>query len=330
MAGIAPLHWSTLFTAWDVPITGTVLVVLAAGCYIWGVARVARWPWGHSAFYFAGLLVTFLALASGVNSYSDVLFSMHMAQHLLLIMVAPALLVLGRPLELLRQATSTSGSVGALVRRLGHSRFVTVLTHPVFGLVYYAVVVTGTHLTPFQEYVLEYTWVHGFEEFLYVSSGFLLLVPVLGVEAIRHNTPHLLRVFILTAAMLADTVVGVMLMLTPYIRFPSYAEVVRDWGPTVLQDQTSGGAAMWIGGDGLMTVLAVLVITYWMRAGSGTTDLGWWLDSARRSALASEGTDSHGDFEASDDIDNDEEALRAYNAMLARLAESERGGHRGG
>src|SRR5699024_1907099 len=111
---------------------------------------------------------------------------------------------------------------------------------------------------------------------------------------------------------------------------PSYAEVVRDWGPTVLQDQTSVGAAMWIGGDGLMTILAVLVITYWKRAGSGTTDLSWWLDSARRSAIASEGNESDGTFEGSDDIDNDEEALRAYNDMLARLAESEQGGHRGG
>jgi len=325
MEDTAPLNWSTLFTVWDVPLTGTVLVVLAAGLYLWGVTRVTHWSIGHSTLYFCGLLVAFLSLGSSINAYSDVLFSMHMAQHLLLIMVVPALLILGRPLELLRRATSGSGSgIGPTLRRLRHGWFVTVITHPVFGLLYYAMVVMGTHLTRFQQYVLTHTWVHGLEEFLYVSSGFLLLLPVLGVEAVRNTTPHLLRIFLLTAAMLVDTVVGVLLMLTPTVRFPAYAAVVRDWGPSPLQDQTSGGAAMWIGGDGLMTVLAVIVIAYWIKAGSGSSDLGWWLDSARRSALANEGTDSEGRFDTTDDIDNDEDALRAYNAMLARLAESER------
>lgn len=326
MEGIAPLNWSTLLTEWEVPFTGTILVVLAAGLYLWGVSRTRRWPVGNTVWYFCGLIAAFLAFGSSINAYQDVLFTMHMAQHLTLIMVAPALLVLGRPLELLRRATDTPGHrLGTTVRRFGRSRFVSVVTHPVFGLIYYAVVVVGAHLTPFLEYVLTHTWVHGLEEFLYFSSGYVLFLPVLGVEPIRRTPPHLLRIFILTAAMLIDTIVGVMLMLTPYVRFPAYTEVARDWGASVLQDQTSGGATMWIGGDGLMTLLAVLVIAYWMRAGSGTADVGSWLDSARRSALSGGNTDSAGKLDASDDIDNDEEALQAYNAMLARLAEAERG-----
>src|SRR5699024_9956825 len=108
MEDIAQLNWSTLFTVWDVPLTGTSLVVLAAGLYLWGVARVTQWSIGHSTLYFRGLLVAFVSLSSSINAYSDVLFSMHMAQHLLLIMVVPALLILGRPLELLRRATSAS------------------------------------------------------------------------------------------------------------------------------------------------------------------------------------------------------------------------------
>lgn len=326
MEGIAPLNWSTLLTEWKVPLTGTILVVLAAGLYLWGVSRARRWPFGNSVWFFCGLIVAFLAVGSSINAYQDVLFTMHMAQHLALIMVAPALLILGRPLELARQATAGSeNGVGPILRRFGRSRVVGVVTHPVFGLAYYGVVVVGAHLTPFLEYVLRNTWVHGLEEFLYFSSGYVLFLPVLGVEPIRRTTPHLFRVFILTAAMLVDTVVGVMLMLTPYVRFTAYTEVARDWGASVLADQTSGGATMWVGGDGIMTLLAVLVIAYWMKAGSGTADIGTWLDSARRSALAGGRPDSAGKLDASDDIDNDEEALRAYNAMLAQLAESERG-----
>src|SRR5699024_6722685 len=98
----------------------------------------------------------------------------------------------------------------------------------------------------------------------------------------------------------------------------------------VLQDQTWGGATMWIGGDGLMVLLAIIVISHWMNASSGRTDVGPWLESARRSALANTDPTASGNIGTGDDIDDDEEALRAYNAMLARLAESERGQHRGG
>lgn len=59
------------------------------------------------------------------------------------------------------------------------------------------------------------------------------------------------------------------------------------------------------------------LVTRWVNAPDHGNDLGPWLDAARRSALGH-------DIGSAQDIDNDEDALRAYNAMLARLAARER------
>src|SRR5438874_11512158 len=79
--------------------------VLASGAlYVAGVARLwARAgrgcgvrPWQLGAFA-AGWIALVLALLSPVAAISDILFSVHMTQHEMLILVAAPLLVLGRP-----------------------------------------------------------------------------------------------------------------------------------------------------------------------------------------------------------------------------------------
>ncbi len=95
----------------------------------------------------------------------------------------------------------------------------------------------------------------------------------------------------------------------------------RAWGPSLVEDLRWGGAAMWIGGDALMAALALSVIARWIHSSGEGNDLGPWLEAARRSAL----TDAYASEElrVETDIDNDNEALHHYNAMLARLAVSD-------
>jgi len=298
---IAPLSWHTALTTWDMPVPAAVLLALAMLCYGWGVWRARPWPVARTAWFAAGLAVTAFAVGGSVHVYSDVLFSMHMAQHLLLIAVAPALLVLGRPLTLLR------------VNR----RFVRAVSHPLVALGLYAAVVAGTHLTPFPQAALTHPVLHGAEEVLYLVSGYLLLLPVLGDPPVRPPLPPMMGLVVLFLGMVVDTIVGVSLLMTPHEPFPGYAAAGRDWGPALVEDLHWGGAAMWVGGDILMAALAIVVIARWVRAPDRGGDLGPWLEAARRSAIGE-------DVGPGADLDDDEEALRAYNAMLARLASGDR------
>lgn len=73
-----------------------------------------------------------------------------------------------------------------------------------------------------------------------------------------------------------------------------------------------------------MAALIVLVVAHSMNRPPGTSDVGPWLEAARRSALAHTGGEVSTKLESRSDVDDDEEALHAYNAMLARLADGRR------
>src|SRR5256885_597269 len=79
-----------------------VPLVIAAALYLWGVARVdvrhprGRWPLARVASFLAGLGVVAVATLSAIETYGTTFFWIHMGQHLLLIMVAPALIIHGR------------------------------------------------------------------------------------------------------------------------------------------------------------------------------------------------------------------------------------------
>src|SRR5438477_12382631 len=126
---VPPLTVVEAVTRWQFAPAVTVLVVAAAGLYLWGVLRVRRrhparpWPAWRTASFLGGLAVIVIATQSGIGSYDDVLFWDHMVQHLLLLMVAPPLLVVGQPATLLLHASRNP--VHTWGKKLLRSRVVT-------------------------------------------------------------------------------------------------------------------------------------------------------------------------------------------------------------
>jgi putative copper resistance protein D len=106
--------------------------------------------------------------------------------------------------------------------------------------------------------------------------------------------------------------------------FPAY-EGRRDWGPSLMYDLHAGGAVMWIGGDGIMFLIILLLAMRAMRDGVRLT-AGHWLEGVRTrrfDELATTATDvdaspATGRERAVVD-DDDESRLAAYNDYLARL-----------
>ncbi|SFE61974.1 putative copper resistance protein D [Actinopolyspora alba] len=335
MSAVDPLTWSNALTSWQLS-PWDVLVVLLAVTYLAGLLRyrhLGRWPIRRAAAFLGGLLALVVAVNSAIGVYSEALTWVHMVQHLVLIMAVPILLIVGRPLELWVAASGTTAS-----RRLENalrSRTVNALTHPATSFVYYTVVLVVTHLTVFAQLRLEHEWLRHFEIVLYLTSGYLLFLPVLGSEPLRWKRfPHPLRVVLLMAGMLPDTLVGVVLMMAPNPIAPGYRLARPDWGPTLLDDQHLAGAIMWFFGDATMAVLALITVGVWLRSRGPEAGFGTWLESARRSALAQTASGSAPALRDSADVDADEQALADYNAMLARLhqgsgAQQGSGSHQG-
>lgn len=315
--GLPPLSWSSFLQAWDIGWLGSAICLLLLGGYAVALTRshaaASAHPRWRTVCFVAGVVLLWLSLSSGLAAYGQLLFWVHMLLHLTLITVVPALLVLGHPITVVRDALGPDrlrGPGGAALRGLG-----AVALHPVVGLAAYTAVIVGTHLTSFMDHMDASPWLEPAEQALYVLSGWMLLTPLLGDEPIRSKLPMLGRVLLLVLAMVPDTIVGIVLLQTgenPYPRMFSGTS----WGPSPLADVQTGGAIMWVGGDGLMMALAMgLVVT--MIAGRGRERLlGSWIESVRSSHLTTvTGVESR----SGGDVDEDQDSLEAYNRMLRRL-----------
>ena len=132
---LAPLTVRGTLSAWQfAPLVNAGLTVLAIG-YATGAWRVGQrhprrpWPAARTGAFLAGLAVIVVATQSSAGVYDDTLLSAHMVQHVLLIMVAPPLLIYGRPLTLMLHSArqpracpgeaDPSGPLGALADLAG-------------------------------------------------------------------------------------------------------------------------------------------------------------------------------------------------------------------
>ncbi len=291
---LAPLTASDALTSWQfAPLVSAALMLLAAAYlsagWLAGRRHPARpWPASRTLAFLLGLAAIAVATQSSIGIYDDVLFSAHMVQHLLLIMVAPPLLIFARPATLLLHVARNP--LHTRVKRILRSRVVSGLTWPPVAATLYASTVISTHLTPLMNLVLENAAIHDGEHVLYLVVGYLYFLPVVGSEPIRWRVSILGRYLLLLITMPVDTLVGVTLMLVPRELFPAYARAGRTWGPSLVTDLHAGGLIMFAGSDLIMTVLAVVLAASFIRA--------------RDTSLAGVPGD-----------------LRAYNAYLATLEE---------
>src|SRR5215469_4044450 len=324
---LPPFGWTEVVSRWQFAPVVTAFAMVAAALYLWGVIRVARrhparpWPWLRTASFLLGLLVVLLATQSGIGTYDDTLFWDHMIQHLMLIMIAPPLLVAGQPVTLLMHASRNP--LHTRVKRVVRSRPVVWLTWPALGVMAYAAVIVGTHLTSFMNLVESNDAVHNAEHVLYLVVGYLYFLPLLGREPIGWKVSYPLRLFLLFIAMPVDAFTGVVLGSESSPPFTSMEP--RTWGPSALDDVHSGGAVMWIGGAAIMFVVIMLTFFAWSRETRPSGGMGW-LESARRASLADRVAEGAPETAVlaetrarTANVDDDDEQLAAYNAYLARI-----------
>src|SRR5215472_9804262 len=181
--------FQAVLTQWQSAPVVTAIAVLAAGLYLRGVVRVARrhpvrpWPAWRTVMFLGGLAVVVVALQSGIGSYDDVLFWDHMVQHLLLVMAAPPLLILGQPITLLMHASRNP--VHTWVKLIVRSRAASFLTFPPFGFAAYAAAIVVAHLTGLANLTASNQIAHEAEHIAFLVIGYLFFLPIIGSEPIR-------------------------------------------------------------------------------------------------------------------------------------------------
>ncbi len=270
LASLPPLSPLTALTTWsfDPLVTTAILVPLVA--YLAAVRRVDAAhpsnpvPRRRVAAWVGGLVVLAIALCSSVDVYSQVLFSVHMVQHMLLVFVVAPLLCLGAPVTLLLRVATHEQRARLILPAL-HSRPLRALTHPVVDWILFTTVMWVTHFSPLFELALENGWVHILEHALFLGAGFLFWWPVVGADPGPQPLSYPVRLGYVMLQMPQNAFLGLTLFTADHVLYPYYASLGLSWLPDPVADQQLGGGLMWVAGDLLFLVPVLLVVVAWLR-----------------------------------------------------------------
>jgi cytochrome c oxidase assembly factor CtaG len=255
--------WHLLATAWDWEPSVVVGCAAIALAYLAAVRFRLN---GRAALFLAGDAVLLLALVSPLDALGDdYLFSAHMLQHLLLIMVVPPLLLLGIPEKLAARLLQWRPAASAE----------RVLRRPVVAWLLAVLTLWAWHAPLLYNLTLASEDVHITEHLLFLVTWTIFWWPVLGpIESSRLAPwPAISYLF---AAGAANTVLGALLTFSHAGLYPAYlhpedglgalALIRGGWGLTPDVDQQLGGLVMWVAGS-LVILAAILgLLVRWYRA----------------------------------------------------------------
>jgi cytochrome c oxidase assembly factor CtaG len=238
--------------------------VLAGALYLLGVRRLSRrerrWPAGRTLAFFSGLVVLFVALVSGLGSYDDSVFSVHVIQHLLIMMVAPPLLSLGAPITLALQASSRSAQTRLL--RVLHSAPVVVLTMPLVAAPLYYLSMWADTETSLYPYSLTHPLAHSASHLVLFTFGCLFWWPVIGLDRLPRQPHRALRLFGLGLGMPAESFLGIALMSASRPIAPEHT----------LADTHTGGSLFWFLSMAVTAAAMMVIGSEWLRSEQRATE----------------------------------------------------------
>lgn len=252
------LEWS--FEPWVL-----FCLALSAGLYVVGLVRLWRHTGSgrglspmHALAFAAGWLALVLALVSPLDALGSELFSMHMIQHEVLMVVAAPLLVLGRPLAAWAWALPPPWrrACGAFFHAPAWRAPWLLVTSPLSAWVLHAAAVWIWHVPRLFETALASEAVHAFQHITFLLTALLFWWSVFGAIAHRHQSIALLSLF---TTMAHTGALGALLSLSPVAWYATYAATAPAYGFTALEDQQLGGLVMWMPA-GLAYIIAGLVL----------------------------------------------------------------------
>lgn len=214
-----------------------------------------------------GVGVLALALVSPVDTLGDYLFSAHMVQHELLMMVAPPLLLLGNPfpVALWGMPRGLRWAIGRLMDRRGRFRqWLRHVSAPGMAWLLYVSTLWLWHTPAAYDAALRYEFVHTLEHISFFATALLFWWHVIGTPPHVHGKlGYGRRVGYVLAALAQNEVLAVGISLAREPLYLYYTTVPRIWGLSVLEDQMLGGTIMWIPGGMMYALVAIILIARW-------------------------------------------------------------------
>jgi cytochrome c oxidase assembly factor CtaG len=231
-----------------------------------GSPRTRPWLFG------AGVFVGFIALVSPIDTGGDqYLFSLHMVQHLLLMMVAPPLCLLG--LVGMRSPVPAA--------RAHWRRAWAYLVNPWPASLIFTAVLLVWHIPALYDTTLTNEPIHVLEHLSFIAIGVIFWWPIVdpmrGADRSRW-VGTFGKIAMLVASGVPPTVLGLIFTIAPHAFYDFYARAPRLWGLSPVVDQQLAGVIMF--GAGNLIYFVAVVMVFWRVFSNPATDE----DEARRAS----------------------------------------------
>jgi putative membrane protein len=254
-------------------------LLLAVGLFTFGAIRRHRRPgWSRLqvGFFAAGWLTLFVALVSPVHRLGAELFSVHMTQHELLMIVAAPLLVLSRPLLWFLWALPIHWreAFGRVAKTAPVTAIWAVITRPLFAWLLHGSTLWAWHIPVLYDASVESEWVHAAQHTTFLLTALLFWWTLLNG---RHGRLACGTgvIYIFTTAV-HTSILGALMTFARQVWYPIYLDRTAAFHLTPLEDQQLGGLIMWVPAAVIYIALGLWVLAAWIKESERRIELASW------------------------------------------------------
>ena len=276
----SPVAPHDLLTEWspDLPVVLSLLAVSVL--YANGTRRL----WAHAGAErvitrrravsgAAGLVTLLVALASPLDVAASGLFTIHMVQHLLLVLIAAPLLVTGRVHLALfwsfRLATRRKMGI-AWARSSRFRRAVYFIGGPATSWILHTLAIWLWHSPVLYDLAEGSEVWHAVEHASFFGTAVLFALPVEKLWRVSHGMPEGAAMLYLFTSAMQSGALGALLALSGSAWYRSHVGSAPAWGLTPLEDQQLAGVLMWGPASIVYLIVLLMLVRLWISRGAGT------------------------------------------------------------
>lgn len=246
-----------VFSSWELNPWLLIQILAIAFVYArgwWQLQRRAPHRVGHAQLvaFNAGLITILIALLSPLHAFAGWLLTVHMIQHLLLMMVAPPLILYGAPYIPILFGLPNKflrDGVGPFLKSKRLRKIGRFMSHPIFCWSAFVFTSIAWHSPPMYELALHSPAWHEVEHICFLTTALLFWLPVIQPWPSIERTPRWSIIIYLFLADFQNTALSAFLVFYERVLYPTYQSIPRISGMTALEDQAAAGSIMWVAGS---------------------------------------------------------------------------------
>jgi putative membrane protein len=247
-----------------------VIIPLALSAALFAAGAARRWKrpgWSSAQVccFAGGWLTLFVALVTPVHALGSVLFSVHMTQHELLMIVAAPLLVLSRPIVWFLWALPQAWreSAGAWAKQPTIAALWSAMTVPLFVWLLHGATLWAWHIPSLYDASVDIEWVHAVQHTMFLATALLFWWTL--IHGRHGRLSYGAGVIYCFTTAVHTSALGALMTFAQQVWYPIYQGRTAPFHLTPLEDQQIGGLIMWVPAGIVFIALGLWLMAAFLR-----------------------------------------------------------------